>query len=126
MQADPAPTSLVNIPTAFFAGGEQSATFTPTILDTTVTINATPTQWVWTWGDGTSSTTTTPGVPKRPVVAHEYTQARDHQVSVATTWTGTFSVAGSDEVFAIRTPAVVQSPPVIVQVREARTQLVDE
>jgi hypothetical protein len=125
LQVDPAPTSLVNVPTAFFAGGAQSATFSPTILGTTVTINAKPTQWDWTWGDGTSATTTTPGVPKRPVVSKEYRQARDYSVSVATTWTGTFTVAGSSEVFPIRTPAVVQSAPVTVQVREARTQLVD-
>lgn len=126
VQVDPAPTSLVNIPTAFFAGGAQSATFNPTILGTSVTINAKPTSWEWTWGDGTTQTTSTPGVPKRPVVAHEYRQAKDYSVSVATTWTGTFSVAGSPEVFPIRTPAVVQSAPVDVQVREARTQLVDQ
>jgi hypothetical protein len=125
VQVDPAPLSLVNIPTAFFAGGAQAATFTPTILGTTVSINATPSRWDWTWGDGTSGTTTTPGVPKRPVVSHEYGQARDYQVGVATTWTGTFTVAGSSEVFPIRTPAVVQSAPVTVQVREARSQLVD-
>jgi hypothetical protein len=125
VQVDPAPTSLVHIPTAFYAGGEQSATFNPTILGTTVTINAKPTQWDWTWGDGTTATTTTPGVPKRPVVSHPYREARDYTVSVATTWTGTFSVAGSSEVFPIRTPVVVQSAPVTVQVREARTQLVD-
>jgi hypothetical protein len=126
VQVDPAPLSLVNIPTAFFAGGAQAATFNPTILGTTVSINATPSRWDWTWGDGTSGTTTTPGVPKRPVVSHEYGQARDYQVGVATTWTGTFTVAGSNEVFPIRTPAVVQSAPVTVQVREARTQLVDQ
>ncbi len=125
IQVDPAPTSLVNIPTAFFAGGAQNATFNPTILGTAVTINAKPTSWQWTWGDGSSSTTTTPGVAKRPVVSHEYGQPRDYAVSVATTWTGTFTVAGSSEVFPIRTPAVVQSAPVTVQVREARTQLVD-
>jgi hypothetical protein len=125
IQVDPTPTSLVNIPTAFFAGGAQTASFNPTILGTTVTINAKPTSWQWAWGDGSSSTTSTPGVPKRPMVSHEYGQPRDYAVSVATTWTGTFTVAGTSEVFPIRTPAVVQSGPVTVQVREARTQLVD-
>jgi hypothetical protein len=125
LQVDPAPTSLVNVPTAFFAGGEQSATFTPTILGTTVTINAKPTQWVWTWGDGTSTTTTTPGVPKRPVVSHEYQKARDYEVSVATTWTGTFTVAGSSEVFPIRSPRHRAERAGDGQVREARTVLVD-
>jgi hypothetical protein len=65
-------------------------------------------------------------VPKRPVVAHEYVKAQDYAVSVTTTWTGTFTIPGSTEVFQIRTPAVVQSAPVTVQVREARTQLVDQ
>jgi hypothetical protein len=124
VQVDPAPISLVNVPTAFYAGGAQSATFTPTILGTTVTITARPTSWTWTWGDGTSETTSSPGVPKRPVVSHLYPQARDYVAGVVTTWTGTFTVAGSSEVFPIRTPAVVQSAPVTVQVREARTQLV--
>lgn len=125
VRVDPAPTSLVNIPTAFFAGGQQEATFTPTILGTQVSITATPAQWQWTWGDGTSMTTDNPGVPKRPVVAHEYTRSADYSVGVTTTWTGTFTVAGSPEVFQIRTPAIVQTPPVTVQVREARTELVD-
>lgn len=124
LQVDPAPTTLVNIPTAFFAGGERAATFSPTILGVEVRIEATASRWDWTWGDGTTSSTDSPGVPKRPVVAHEYTQARDHEVGVITTWTGTFTIAGSDEVFAIRTPAVVSGPPVTVQVREARTELV--
>jgi hypothetical protein len=91
-----------------------------------VTINAKATRWDWTWGDGQSSSTSTPGVPKRPVVAHEYVKAQDYAVSVATTWTGTFTIPGSTEVFQIRTPAVVQSAPVTVQVREARTKLVDQ
>lgn len=124
VQVDPAPTTLVHIPTAFFAGGPPAATFSPTILGTTVTISATASRWDWTWGDGTSGSTSTPGVPKRPVVSHTYDQARDHQVGRATTWTGTFTVAGSSEVFPIRTPAVVTSAPVTVQVREARTELV--
>jgi len=126
VQVDPAPNSLVNIPTAFFAGGAPSAQFTPTILGISVTIHATATSWAWSWGDGTTQTTSTPGVPKRPVVAHEYRRAGEYTASVATTWTGTFSIAGSQEVFPIRTPAVVQSGPVNVQVREARTQLVDQ
>lgn len=124
MQVAPAPTTLVSIPTAFFAGGQQEATFNPTILGTTVEISAKPSRWDWTWGDGTSGSTSTPGVPKRPVVSHEYAQARDYQVGLATTWTGTFTVAGSAEVFPIRTPAVVVSAKVVVQVREARSELV--
>lgn len=125
VQVDPAPTSLVNIPTAFFAGGAQtfSQTVTP-VPGISVTVNARPTQWEWFWGDGTSQTFTTAGVPKRPVVSHVYREATDRSAYVRVTWTGTFSIAGSSEVFDIATPAVVDSAPVTVQVREARTQLV--
>lgn len=126
IQTAPTPTSLVNVPTAFFAGGAPTATFTPTILGTTVTINAKASAWQWTWGDGTKTTTSTPGVPKRPVVSHLYPRAGSYQVGLTTIWTGTFTLPGTTEVFTIRTPAPVPSEPVTVQVREARTQLVAE
>lgn len=124
IQAAPTPTSLVNVPTAFFAGGARTTTFSPTILGTTVTINAKASSWHWTWGDDKQEVTDSPGVPKRAVVSHLYSKAGSYRVGVTTTWTGTFTLPGSTEVFTIRTPATVVSPPVTVQVREARTQLV--
>ena len=127
VRADPAPTSLVNVPTAFFAGGEQSFTQTVTpIPGISVTVTAKPIEWQWTWGDGQTGSFKTPGVPKRPVVAHPYAQAKDYQASVAVSWKGSFTIAGSGQVFDIPSPAVVPSEPVTVQVREARTQLVDQ
>lgn len=126
IQVDPAPATLVHIPTAFFAGGDQTATFAPVILGTRVTINARATSWTWTWGDGSAPQTfTTAGVPKRPVVSHVYDHSGDYPASVTVTWTGTFSIAGSTEVFEIRTPVEVESAPATVSVREARTELVD-
>lgn len=124
VQTAPSPTTLVNVPTAFAAGDAQPQTFTPTILGTTVAITATPTSWAWTFGDGAITTTTTPGRPGRPDVAHVYTGPGDHTANVRVTWTGTFTVEGSPQVYDIRAPAFVQGAPSAVQVREARSQLV--
>jgi hypothetical protein len=98
--------------------------FTPTILGTQVTITAKPTRWDWSFGDGSTLTTTTPGTPKRPDVAHEYVQAGEMESSVRVTWTGTFTLEGSAEVYEIQSPAYVQGPPTVVDVREARSELV--
>ncbi len=124
VRTDPSPETLVNVPTAFSAGSAQTVTFTPTILGTRVTISAKPTQWDWTFGDGATMTTTRPGTPQRPDVAHEYSRAGQMTSSVRVTWTGTFTLEGSPEVFTITTPAFVQGPATTVDVREARTELV--
>jgi hypothetical protein len=127
IQVDPAPSTLVNLRTAFFAGGDGDATFTPTILGTTVNIRAKATSWTWNWGDGSAPETfSTAGVPKRPVVGHTYTAPGQYSATVTVTWTGQFSIAGSTETFDIRQPVTVTSPPVAVQVREARSELVDQ
>lgn len=124
VRTDPAPQTLVNVPTAFSAGSAEPAVFQPTILGTQVTITAKPTRWDWTFGDGSSLTTTTPGTPQRPDVAHTYATAGERVSSVRVTWTGTFTLQGSAEVFDIQSPAFVQGPDTVVDVREARTELV--
>jgi hypothetical protein len=124
VQVSPAPTSLVNVPTAFYAGGPQTFSQTVTPAGISITVTARPTAWRWTWGDGSPKQTfDTPGVPKRPVVAHTYDAARDYTASVEVLWRGQFTLFG--QTYDIPTPAVITSPPVAVQVREARTQLVD-
>jgi len=125
IEVAPAPTSLVNVATAFYAGGEQtfSQTVTP-VPGVSVTVTARPVSWQWTWGDGSPKKTfDTPGVPRRPVVAHTYSEARDYTASVEVAWKGSFSLRG--QTYDIPTPAYITSPPVTVQVREARTELVD-
>jgi hypothetical protein len=125
VQSDPGPTTVVNIKTAFSAGSDTPQTFAPTLLGVTVQVTATPVEWRWTWGDGTTSTTTTPGVPRQPVVTHTYTRVADAPVSVVVKYTGTFSVGNDPTQFAILQPTFSPaSAPVIVRVREARSQLV--
>lgn len=129
VEVAPAPTSLVQVATAFYAGGEQSfeQTVAPLPQDPgfTVTVRARPTSWTWHWGDGTNGTFGTAGEPRRPVVAHTYRQARDHTAHVEVSWKGEFTFTGSSQWIEIPTPVVVRSGDVTVQVREARTELVD-
>ena len=124
VRTDPSPQTLVNVPTAFSAGSAEPAVFRPTILGTQVTITAKPTRWDWSFGDGATLSTTTPGTPQRPDVAHTYRRAAEMVSSVRVTWTGTFTLEGSDEVYEIQSPAFVQGPDTVVDVREARTELV--
>jgi hypothetical protein len=123
-RADPAPTTLVNIETAFSAGSAEPQTFTPTLLGVTVTITARPVRWTWTWGDGTTAAFDRPGIPKQPDVTHRYAKAGDLPVSVVVEWRGTFRVGGDPTEYTITTPAYVRSLPVTVRVRTARSQLV--
>ena len=123
-RADPAPTTLVNLDTAFSAGTAEPQTFDPVLLGTTVHVTAKPVRWTWTWGDGTSQSFDRPGTPKQPDVTHEYTRAGDHTVSVVVEWRGTFRVGSDPTEYTIQTPAYVSSAPMTVRVRTARSQLV--
>jgi hypothetical protein len=125
VQVAPAPQTLVHVPTAFYAGGAQTFTQTVTpVPGIRVTVTAKPTSWTWTWGDGTTGTFDTPGEPSKPVVSHTYGRTGTLTARVAVSWEGSFTLAGSDQVLDIPTPAVVSSDPVPVQVGQARTQLV--
>ena len=115
----PAPSTLVNIPTRLNAGSADAVTLTTEPLaGIVVDVTATPTEWRWTFGDGSTAVTTV------PATEHVYRKAQEFGASVRVTWTGTFSLQGSDEVFPIRTPAYVQGPVTEVDVRQARTELV--
>jgi len=123
-RADPAPTTLVNLDTAFSAGTAEPQTFDPVLLGTTVHVTAKPVRWTWTWGDGTSQSFARPGIPKQPDVTHTYTRAGDRTVTVVVEWRGTFRVGSDPTEYSIQTPAYVRSAPMTVRVRTARSQLV--
>ena len=124
IRADPAPTTLVNVETAFSAGSTEPQVFTPTLLGTTVTVTAKPVRWIWQWGDGTTDAYDRPGTPQQPDVTHVYTRAADREVRLTVEWRGTFRVGSDPTEYAITTPAYVQSAPITVRVRQARSQLV--
>lgn len=121
----PVPTTLVNVPTSFAAGTADAVTLTTEPLaGIVVAVVTTPVEWNWTFGDGTSATTAVPGRPGTDDVTHLYERAQTFGARVRVTWTGTFTLPGSTEVFPIRTPAYVQGPVTQVDVREARAELV--
>ena len=123
-RSDPSPRTLVNIPTAFSAGSAAPQDFAPVLLGIAVHINAKPVRWVWSWGDGTSDAVDRPGTPGQPDVTHIFTRAGDLSAQVVVEWHGTFTVGGDATEYPIATPAFVRAPPVLIQVREARAQLV--
>ncbi len=73
-------------------------TLTTTILDTPITITATPVSYTWDWGDNTTTNTTNPGAPYPDhTVFHYYDQpAKNLQITLTTTWKATFTTPGQD------------------------------
>jgi hypothetical protein len=67
-----------------------------TVLGYPVTIRATPGSWTWTLGDGTTlGPTTDPGNPyPRETLTHTYTAAGDREITLTTTYTGEYTIAG--------------------------------
>lgn len=73
----------------------ESQTLSTTILGQPVQVRATPVSYHWDFGDGKSLTTSTPG---RPYPAKDVTSTYEHQgwydITLTTTYSGQFSVAG--------------------------------
>lgn len=123
-RADPAPTTLVNVQTAFSAGSAHEQVFDLAPLGTPVRVTARPVRWTWTWGDGGRESFDRPGTPREPDVTHTYLRAADVRANVVVEWRGTFTVGSDPTSYAISTPAFVRSAPIPVRVREARSELV--
>ncbi|WNM23637.1 hypothetical protein [Demequina capsici] len=72
-------------------------TINDTLLGIPVQIRATPTSYRWTWGDGDTTTTTDPGKPyPHQTVSHEYLYVTgDVDLTLHTTWSGSYSINGS-------------------------------
>ncbi len=122
----PAGGALVNVPALFAAGQPASIgqnTFDLAGFEVVVTADA---RWTWDFGDGTRSTYDRPGGPyPNDDVSHTYRTSDDRRVVVTTTWGGTFVVDGLGP-FPIAGPPVTQvSPPIVLVVRGARSELVE-
>ncbi|WP_380156995.1 PKD domain-containing protein [Kineococcus sp. R86509] len=88
-----------------------------TVLGYPVTIRATPTSWTWTLGDGsTLGPTEDPGNPyPHQSLTHTYTAAGDREITLTTTYTGEYTIAGLPY-RAIDGTASVSSAPTPVHV----------
>lgn len=101
-------------------------TLTTTILGTPVTVTATPTAWTWDYGDGTPPRTTTdPGHPYPDTTgAHPYDAPGTYRLTVTTTWSGTYQVAGTGPQRPVDGTATTTSAAITVTVEAAHPQLV--
>lgn len=87
--------ALLNVPLILRTTGGTVVRDT-TVLGFPVRIRATPTSWTWDLGDGTRlGPTSDPGRPyPRQTLTHTYTSPGDRTVTLTTTWSGEYSIAG--------------------------------
>ena len=87
------PVNMVNVLYTEPAAQELSVE----LLDTPVAIRATPVSYHWDLGDGNTITTSDPGKPyPAEVVTSTYTQEGWYDITLTTTFSGQFSVAGGE------------------------------
>lgn len=104
---------------------------TPQVLSTTVlgipvTVHATPARYTWDFGDGSDPLVTTdPGAPfPDQTVARAYRSAGTYQLTLTTTWTGTYQVNGTGPWHTVTGNATTTSAPVTTEALTATTTLV--
>ena len=103
-------------------------TLTTEVLGTPVTVRATPSTYTWDFGDGTPPLTTTdPGRPwPHQSVTHPYTSAGTYTLTLTTTWSGEYQIAGTGPWLPITGTATTTSPALTTTAEEAPTHLVAE
>ncbi|MFN8075791.1 MAG: hypothetical protein U0Q15_10270 [Kineosporiaceae bacterium] len=102
-----------------------TVTLRTTVLGQAVEVEATASSFTWTFGDGQSLTTTDPGAPYPAMsTTHTYTATGRRDITLTTTYTARFRVAGSNEWIPAEGTAQVASPPITVEVIETRAVLV--
>ena len=124
--------TLVNLPTIFAAQG-QTEPFSRDFVAfgvLPIRLDIRPVEWTWNWG-GSSISSSTPGqaydgtdpadAPDR-YVTHTFRGTGSHAVTVTTTWTATYTVAGLG---TQPVPGSVSrtSAPVDLQVRQALSEI---
>ncbi len=100
-----------------------------------VVLEVWPSSFVWHHGDGTTQETTTPGlawtegadVDSDGFISHVYTTAlKEAEVSVDTTWSAQFKLAGTAEWRPVDGTVTIAGNPALLSVREATPELVTE
>mgnify|MGYP003951611303 CR=1 FL=1 len=97
-----------------------------TVLGVPVTVRATPVSYAWDFGDGSEPLVTTdPGAPyPHQTVARPYRAEGTYQLTLRTTWTGTYQVNGTGPWHTVAGAATTTSTPVTTQAYTATTTLV--
>jgi hypothetical protein len=115
--------TLINIPTNLYA--DAAPVVLPTnVLGQPVRVRATPLRFRWAYGDGAVRTTADPGAPYPDLrTAHTYRKPGKRTLSLTTTYSGEYSVAGGDW-SPIDGLATVTSPGTGLTVLAARNELV--
>jgi PKD domain len=110
--------ALLHVPLVLRTGADVVVRDT-TVLGYPVTVRATPTTWTWDLGDGTTlGPTADPGNPyPRATLTHAYGTPGEHAITLTTTYTGEYSIAGLPYRPVAGTATVV-SAPTAVHVRE--------
>lgn len=118
----PAGQTLVGAVSLFSTPSSATVSLPPRdILGFSVTLKLTAVDYLWDFGDGT--TVAASPADGAPATEHVYRQAGPMAVTLRTSYTATFTVAGSDVVYPLDGTAVVPGAPTELVAREARTQL---
>ncbi len=122
----PSGWTLVNADTVVYTDDAEQ-TLATTVLGIGVSIRATPARFTWDFGDGVGSLTTTdPGRPwPEHTLAHRYSAEGTHRITLTTTWTAVFQVAGTTSWEPVVGTATTTSASDPLTVYEARSRLVD-
>ncbi len=116
---------LVNMDTLVFADGGQQVLET-SVLGVPVAVRATPVEYVWDFGDGSEPLVTTePGAPwPAQDVGHVYTsEASGVVITLTTTWSGEFQVAGQGPWIPIAGTTTTQSQSAPFRIEAVETHL---
>jgi hypothetical protein len=119
------PQVLVNMPTIVYTE-PTTQTFTTTLLGYPVEVEATPTTFTWDFGDDTDPiTTTSPGHPYPDHdIAQPYTRAGTYTITLTTTHTGRYRMAGTTPWLAVAGTATTTTLSGPIEAIEAPTHLV--
>ena len=118
--------ALIRMRTNTYVDPDSTApqTFDITLLGTPVQVRATPVNYTWDYGDGSDPVTTDdPGAPYPDLTTwHEYERPGDVAITLTTTYTGQYSVAGG---LYLNIPGTVDitSAPVPLELLRATNRL---
>ncbi|MFD7309238.1 PKD domain-containing protein [Promicromonospora sp. NPDC059942] len=119
--------TLVNADTIAFTDREPRTVSTE-LFGIPVDIRAVPSSYSWDFGDGTAPLSTTdPGAPyPAHTIAHAYAKQGTATISLTTTWSGQFRLAGEPTWRGVPGEATTASSSGSLEILEARARLVED